>query len=257
MSKHPRPSTSKDPSDVESIPSSGEETDVTKKRRVSKTYAQKYNANWEKDPAFKGWLQSSRKGPTFANCKACCKDFVCGKSEILKHSRGQFHLRAVKSKLKQPALTELPALQRDISLENKIKAAEIRIAAFAVEHNVAFNVLDHLSEVIRCSFTDSEIARKYTNGRTKATAIVNNVLGSYSLDKTVRLLQTNKFSLIVDESTDKGSIKHLALVARVFDENCVKDIFLGLLPVPNATAEALYSCIIEYFRKHRIDKKKI
>lgn len=45
------------------------------------------------------------------------------------------------------------------------------------------------------------------------------------------MLQKNKFSLIVDESTDKSKTKHLALIARTSIEFNVKDNFLCLLPI--------------------------
>ncbi|CAH1990233.1 unnamed protein product [Acanthoscelides obtectus] len=105
---------------------------------------------------------------------------------------------------------------QELSLNNKIKTAEFELQH--VQLNITFHLilLDHLSEIIRISFDDSEIAKNFTCSRTQATAIVNNVLGQYSFENSINLLHTNKFSLIADESTDKGAIKHLALVARIF-----------------------------------------
>lgn len=256
----PQASTSKDYDDpMISSPSSSEESQHTvaiKKRKKNTIYTQKYNGQWEEVPEFKGWLESSKKGITFAHCKACNKDFVCGKSEIVKHSKGKQHLKLCKTVSKQTTLTDMTYLKEKKSLETKIKSAEIRFAAFAAEHNIAFNTFDHLSQVIRESFTDSEIAKNFSANRTKTTAIIKNVLGAYSFEKTVKLLQLNHFSLIVDESTDRGTIKSLAMVARVFDKNGVNDIFLGLLSVPDGTAEGLYNSIKHFFATFSIEYKK-
>ncbi|GLV33569.1 hypothetical protein CBL_20284, partial [Carabus blaptoides fortunei] len=134
-----------------SPPSSSEEGKLLKKKSKKKSYAQKYIFSWEQIPEFKGRLQPSKKGPSYAHCKCCNKDFICGKSEIEKQSKGKNHTIKVKNLFSQQSLTAMP-----------------------------------------------------------------------------------------DESTDRGTVKHLALVARVFHENNIQDYFLGLIPVPATTAQALY-----------------
>ncbi|CAH2010649.1 unnamed protein product [Acanthoscelides obtectus] len=152
----------------------------------------------------------------------------------------------------QKTLTDI----EKISLNNKMKTAEIQIAAYAAEHNISFDTLDHSSEIIKISFDDSEIAKNFTCSRTKATAIVNNVLGQYSFDNSINMLQTIKFSLIADESTDKGAIKDLVLVVRIFYEHKITDLFFDLLPVADATAEGLHNTIVNYFLKCNINFKE-
>lgn len=68
--------------------------------------------------------------------------------------------------------------------------------------------------------------------RTKATALIKNVIAEQSMQDIVKILQENKFSLIIDESTDLGCIKHLALVARYFKDGNVHDCFLMKLLMP-------------------------
>lgn len=245
-----QPSTSKD---VEEY-SSSEKAFTLKQKRRKRTYAQKYQVAWKQQQEFKGWLQKSKKGSTYAFCKICNKDLTCGKSELLRHSK--VHTNKAKQFQKQQTLMEMSIFKTNSALDDDIKKAEIRMALILAEHNLPFNIIDHLSMVIRVSFSDSEIAKKYKNNRTKATSIVTNVTGAPGLENTVEIISKQKFSLIVDESTDKGSIKSLALVVRVFCNNSSKvyDLFLALLPVPNATAEVLYDKIV--FSKHNIDYKK-
>lgn len=149
-----QPSTSRNIEILESSPSSSEEGEqLRKKRKSMKSYSQKYTASWKQEPEFKGWLKSSKKGTNYAFCKACNKDFVCGKSEIQKHSSGKQHGKLVKSLQTQKSLTDMTSFMEK-KLNNKIKTAEIRMAAYAAEHNIPFNTLDHLSEIIRISFDD-------------------------------------------------------------------------------------------------------
>lgn len=65
-------------------------------------------------------------------------------------------------------------------------------------------------------------------------------------------MKFSPFSLIVNESTDKGCSKHLALVARVATHNKVKVIFLALIPVESATAVDLYNHIKAVFNDETI-----
>jgi hypothetical protein len=115
--------------------------------------------------------------------------------------------------------------------------------------------MDHMSECIKASFSDSEIAKNYASKRTKSTAIISKVIGSYNFNNTINLLNTRKFSLIVDESTDKGTIKNLALVARIYN-NVVEDRFLGLVPIADGTADGLYKTITHFFAQNNINWKK-
>lgn len=78
----------------------------------------------------------------------------------------------------------------------KIKEAEIRLTAFAVEHNISFNCMDHLSTLGQTLFPESNIAKKITSGRMKCSAIVKNVTGKEGFHNIVALLKEGKFSLM-------------------------------------------------------------
>ena len=142
------------------------------------------------------------------------------------------------------------------SLDSKVKESEIRIAAFIAEHDLAFNVVEHLPQLIKAICPDSTVAKQIKCGRTKATAFVKNVLGKSSFEEIVKILCENKFSLIVGETTDKSCIKHLCMVARTIVNEEVKDCFLGILPVYEATAQALYQKIVSFFDDNSIAYKK-
>lgn len=100
-------------------------------------------------------------------------------------------------------------------------------------------------EIIRSSFVDSEIARNYTNNRTKSTAIINNVTGSEGFERTVQLINGHWVQ------------KNLALVVRlVANNNKVEDIYLALQPAPNVTSEALYKIIVDFLENNTDYKKQ-
>lgn len=100
------------------------------------------------------------------------------------------------------------------NLDEAVKKAELHMAAFVSEHNLSFNVMEHLPSLIKTICPDSEIAKKIQCSRTKCSALIKNVIGKHNEKNIYDILKSTKFSLIIDESTDRGCTKHLAVVAR-------------------------------------------
>lgn len=115
--------------------------------------------------------------------------------------------------------------------------------------------MDHLIKVVAKVCTDSEIAKFMACGRTKTTAIVKNVLGHHGFQTLRAHLQKNKFSLIIDESTDLSTQKHMCLVARHVVNFQVKDDFLDLIKIDKADASTLYNHIVNFFETNVIPYK--
>lgn len=133
------------------------------------------------------------------------------------------------------------------------------MAAFIAEHNLPFTVMNHLPKLIQAVCTDSQIAKQFKCSRTKSTALVTNVIGVASSSSLIKDLRENKFSIILDESTDRATIKHLAVVARIVKctdkKLTVRDEFVTLIEVRDATSEALYIHLVEFFCKNNIPYK--
>lgn len=130
------------------------------------------------------------------------------------------------------------------------------MACFIAEHNLSFNIASHLTTLICTVCPDSKIVQELSMSRTKARAIIVNVTGETAEENLVEKLQNNNFAILVDESTDKSTIKHLALVVRTVNSDFqVEDRFLALIPVEDGTATALHGKIIEYFTEKGIPYK--
>lgn len=74
------------------------------------------------------------------------------------------------------------------------------------------------------------------------------------MKEIVAFLQTNKYSIILDESTDVYTTKQLAIVVRVVNtEKCsVEDKFLQLLDVEDSSAEGLFQRLSIFFNDNGI-----
>lgn len=102
-----------------------------------------------------------------------------------------------------------------------IKSYEIKICGFLSEH-ISFNTADHLSKLIKSMFPKSEVAQGITLGRTKATCVVKNVIGKIHKEDLINNLKNIPFCVIIDESTDVGTLKTLCICVRYFNTSTSK-----------------------------------
>lgn len=116
--------------------------------------------------------------------------------------------------------------------------------------------MDHLVKIVTKICPDSKIAQGLACGRTKTTSIVKYVLGDQGFNTLLQHLRNVKFSLIVDESTDRKCEKDLCMVVRSYRDNSIKDDFLGLIKLSAADALTLYNHIVEFFTSNEIPYKQ-
>lgn len=62
------------------------------------------------------------------------------------------------------------------SAENSIKNGEIILCSFAVEHNISFNAITHMTKLLPKICTDSKIAQDMKCARIKAEAVMKNII---------------------------------------------------------------------------------
>ena len=79
----------------------------------------------------------------------------------------------------------------------------------------------------------------------KATNIVRQVFAFDYLQSAVKTLKEHKFSIIIDERTDRSSVKQLALLACYFDLEsfALKNYLIDLVECTDSSAVGLYSAL--------------
>nr|CAI5854138.1 unnamed protein product [Callosobruchus analis] len=117
--------------------------------------------------------------------------------------------------------------------------------------------MDHLPHLLRSICSDSAIAKKIKCGPKKIKKVITNITGNSERERLIDFMKNNKFSLIADESTDRSNVKNLALVVRINCQNeIIKDYFLALIPVQDATGAALFEHIIDFFNNYKVPYKE-
>ena len=148
---------------------------------------------------------------------------------------------------------------RNVESDNLVQDAEIRMAAFVTEHNLSFNIMDHLSELLPKVFPDSEIAQQFKSKCTKTSKVIKNACAPYFHELLQEKLKVSRFSLIIDETTDISTAKELSIVCRFFSkvDRQVVSHFYELVSVSSGDAASLYQCIIFQFESDGIPLSNI
>ena len=193
--------------------------------------------------------------PDKAYCKFCKKEMTAVITALKKHQATAFHKKQAQLLHGESSMSRIDSMWREQNdSTNSVKEAEIRLAAFLSEHNISFNVMDHLSDLLPKLFPDSNIANAIKCKRTKTKCIIRNALAPHFHQELVNKLCQKPFSLIIDETTDISTHKELALVTRQYDEQSmtVKCSLYELVEVTGGSAEQLFQAITRAFETDSI-----
>lgn len=94
-------------------------------------------------------------------------------------------------------------------------------------------------------FPDSKIAENFSCKRTKCTDIVKQSLAPEFSDKVIDRCRNQPFTILCDESNDRGSDKYFAVLVRIFedDRNTVATRFLDMPVVNIGTGHNLFESL--------------
>lgn len=219
-----------------------------------KKYIQKYVPSWETIPVFAGWLSKSMKkglsNEDMAYCKICDQNITSGKSEIYRHSLSQRHKQLAMSVKNTKEVTKALFTPTDM----KVRRGELKWAAMLAEKNLPISLIDTLIPVAESIYKDSDIAKKMKSKRTKTSCLITNVLGPEFDNSLRKNLRESKFSLVLDETTDKGSIKQCALTVIYYNEskNALETKFLHLKDCVKGDSDHLYQVLKDTLKEKEI-----
>ena len=202
----------------------------------------KWQASWGKYR-----LKPSQKGATYAHCTVCNCDFsICGGGvhEVKRHCSSAKHTELLKDIETQPSITSAFSSSKP-SLQEPVMTAELFFTSFLVEHNLSFATADHFSKLCKAMFPDSQIAQRYSCGRTKTTAIVCHALAPAANSLVTEACVKGPFSILCDGGNDKLDKKYFGIMVRYWDDQLGMAVtrFLAM-PVCNiATGQSLFDAL--------------
>lgn len=200
--------------------SNDEQTSVTPKKQrkiVTVRRQQKFRSAWQNEGDFCKWLVADPVDIYKAKCKLCNASFTADIKVIRTHSKSKAHIVKTPSSSQKGLEKFLAPAEGDkehSTLAKSVKRAEIKMSGFMVEHNISFDTMNHLCDLLKDCFPDSEIAQNFQMKATKCKAVIKNVIAATQKEILAAKLKTNLFSIMVDEATDISATKTLCVVVR-------------------------------------------
>jgi len=212
-----------------------------------------FQSSWLDDNLFKGWLAPYHQ-ENKAICTACNTVIRCCKTDLIRHSQRVKHIKNIN--LKKSIVTNNNNDLTELSHKDKVKRAEIKLAAFFAEHNIAFCTADHLIPLLKDICADPKIVQDFALGRLKCTNIVKDVIAKREVEKIVDNLQSCRFSILIDESTDISDTKIMCILVRYISPSNKKVVTQLLELVSLDARDCSASKLFEVF-KNLLEEKKI
>lgn len=218
-----------------------------KKDKGSKVYKQKFRDSWKLEPQFAGWLTKSSRSTAsrdLAYCKICNSDVTCGRSEITRHLASQRHkqlsLEFTKTKSLDKYLSTTP-------VEKTARKLEIQICAFLSENHLPISLCEPLLDLLKAMFPDQISLKKVKLGKQRASNIIRQVFGKHFCTELSTTLSECLFSVIIDETTDRSTIKQMSVIVQYFHDGKFQHSFLDLIEVNDSSANGLFNALRECF----------
>ncbi|XP_068225886.1 protein FAM200C-like [Palaemon carinicauda] len=193
----------------------------------------KYNKSGEEKFV---WLKRASEGSEDAYCKLCKTTIAPKASRLADHEK----TKGPMSRVNASAMSQKLPVKVFNKKDDEIKRVEIELAVSFAYHCTIASV-DHVGEVIKRNGKGS-ILENIQIHRTKCSKIISKVVSPALFQEFKDDVQGKKFCVLIDESTDVATDKHLCIVIRYYSESksTIVTEFGGLAPVVGATGHELF-----------------
>ena len=171
-------------------------------------------------------IKEVKKNKFKSHCIPCGKDLSCspqGLKDVKDHCSKPSLLQAHSSVKKQSRLPSSFTGEKT-SKQQKGLYAEVMVSNITVQHNLSISAADHLGQLFKNIFPDSQIASSYACSKTKTFCIINKAFQPYYHKQTIDYCKNHPFTVGHDCSNDTGVQKMNPIAVRIFDINQSKTV---------------------------------
>ncbi len=215
----------------------------------------KFKSSWKLPDG----IIASSKGDQYAHCKLCKSDFSVahgGFNDITRHARGPTHQQRFKDSNSTKSIAGMLGQPSELSHIRKVTTAEVIMSNFIAMHNISFLTANHLSSLFATMFPDSKIASDFSCKCTKTRAIICEALDPYHKKPIVENVRNVPYSLMCDESNEKGdSVKLLTILIRTFEceHSSIATRHLHTVGITGMTAVDIFEAIKDVLVKYWLE----
>jgi len=233
-------------------------------KNISFGAQQTFRQQWLDIEIFKPWLREVSHDKKLCFC-AFCEIYLAAKlSNIYRHAESEIHIIKNENKKKKD---KNEMCDKNINVESLVpfddekKAAEIRYAAFIAEKNISFETAQDILTLFKEIGKDSKIIKGMTMNEKKCKGIISNVLCPIETNRVVDILQNNKFSIFIDETSDISNQKWMTFLVRYVDPETLDSrsqlVKLINIDAKNSSAEKLFDAFLNEMWKLQIPFQNI
>ena len=193
-------------------------------------------------------------------CSVCdCTLKCCNRTRLLSHKNSSKHAKNLSLRKGTTVIDKFMTKKKEPDLKSKASRAELLLTGFMAEHDLPFSNVEHLIPLVKKMFPDSDVAQNMTLKKTKASYVMQDSIAWEEKSEIAKICQENKFSILIDESTDISVSQILAVVVRFFDSKKVKvtDALLDIVEVENGSAKGLYKAVKDLLVEKKIPLSNI
>ena len=252
-----------DNSSDENITDNEKENATDKPKKTEKRrYEQKFCNAWLHNINFKNWIQEKREANnrSVPFCKVCKVKLSCSKTALSRHMQGKGHKDAFKMITNLSTSTSHPNIKVLFGpSKSSVAKVEIKLCSFIVENNLPIHLSDDLLALVRSLVPTDKTIQKVTLGKQKATNIIRQVLGFSTVQESIAELKSHKFSLIIDETTDRTQKSQLAILVTYFNPDSFKmDCYLiDMVELDDGKADTIYNAVVKCFEQKGIPMENV
>ncbi|XP_055904720.1 uncharacterized protein LOC129940426 [Eupeodes corollae] len=197
--------------------------------------------------------------------EVCCSICNCtisiankGRRDIEDHVKSEKHSKNLRASTSSAALDSF-VVRRPAADQKHLKAAEATIAYHTIFHHQSFNSLDCTIKLNQKIYFDSNICKQLSCARTKATAIITNVIAPFSISQVLCDLKTIAFISVQTDASNHLALKIFPVLIRYYDfkNGGTKSKILNLAFEKNEKSDTITQLIVETLTKNNLLTKCI
>lgn len=190
----------------------------------------------------------SGKEPWDAKCVICDQIISIankGKADLEKHLNTEKHKMKIRSTASTSRIDIFMESNANLNLQRSVRATEATLVYHTVKHHESFNSLDCTAPLCKSIYPDSKIAKDVTCSRSKAEAILKNVLGPFAQENMLKEVSKIRYLSVSTDSSNHGAIKLFPVLIQYFnpEKGGIQVKLLELQALPNETAETISTYI--------------